>query len=76
MSEYLYRIREDNVDDGEGGKFTAFGIEAVDCVSKKVTESIPDLFFEKKSALDFAALCNSEDVDLKHIYDIAEDLLD
>ena len=76
MSGYLYRVREDSVDDGEGGIFTVFGIEAVDCESKSVAESIPDLFFDKKCALDFAALCNSENVDLKHIYDIAEDLLD
>jgi len=69
-----YILRKDTITDEEGNAFTVYGITAID-IFGIVLKTVPDIFFERGKAEEFIALCNSEKLELCHLFDVCEDQL-
>ncbi len=55
------------------GLYIAYGIRARCC--RRPVFCIADVFARRREALSFAALCNREQPDWRHIYDIIDDVI-
>ncbi len=69
-----YRLKKNILHNMEGQEYIAYGIEAVD-PSGTVLGSFSDVFFDRKAAEDFVALCNRCELSLLHFADAVEDAI-
>ncbi len=69
-----YTLRCDTVKDEENNVFSVYGITALNCHNKQLA-TFGDIFFDKEKAMDFVNLCNSEKLELIHLFDAIEDIL-
>ncbi len=69
-----YRLKQNTLHSQEGKEYIAYGIEAVD-PSGTVLKSFADVFFDRKAAEDFVALCNRCELSLLHFADAVEDAI-
>ena len=74
QSEYVYQLRKDSISDEDGKPHLVYGIDILSS-SGKILKSIPDIFLNEKEAKKFVTLCNSEELDIIHVYDVIEDVL-
>lgn len=70
-----YTLRTDIVTDEENNKHTVYGVDALDRF-ENVLESVADIFFDKLKAEEFIKLCNEEKLELIHLQDVIEDVLE
>lgn len=68
-----YRVRRELHIRKGIGVYVAFGICAYH--QKRLIFHIADVFLKLPQALAFAALCNREQPDWRHMYDILEDVM-
>ena len=73
--EYIYKLRSDKIVSEEGESFIVYGIDAENVDTKNIEVSIPDIFFDKKTAEEFINLCNKEELMIVHLWDVIEDVL-
>ena len=73
--EHIYKLRKDKIVSEEGEVFMVYGIDAENIVTKNIEVSIPDVFFEEKTAKEFIDLCNREELMIVHLWDVIEDVL-
>lgn len=71
---YNYCLREDILFDENGGKYTVYGIDAIE-LNNKVLQSFPDIFFSRQMGESFVKLCNMCELELIHLADAVEDIL-
>lgn len=70
-----YTLRTDIVTDEDNNKHTVYGVDALDRF-ENVLESVADIFFDKLKAEEFIKLCNEEKLELIHLQDVIEDVLE
>lgn len=70
-----YTLRTDIVTDEDNNKHTVYGVDALDRF-ENVLESVADIFFDKQKAEEFIKLCNEEKLELIHLQDVIEDVLE
>lgn len=70
-----YRVRTDTVHDEAREAHTLYGIEAIGD-GGEILLSIPDVFFDRQSAVGFAGLCNRGGLSFLHFRDAIEDALE
>jgi len=70
-----YILRADTVTDEDNCEHLVYGITAIDTRSN-VLESYEDIFFDKQKAEEFIELCNEEKLELIHLPDVIDDILD
>lgn len=70
-----YTLRTDIVTDEDNNKHTVYGVDALDRF-ENVLESVADIFFDKQKAEEFIKLCNEERLELIHLQDVIEDVLE
>ena len=73
--QVTYTLRTDIVTDEDNNKHTVYGIDALDRF-ENVLESVADIFFDKLKAEEFIKLCNEEKLELIHLQDVIEDVLE
>ena len=64
-----YRIRNDEICDQNGNKYTVFGVDVFDD-EEKIIKSVKDIFFDYAQAQDFVRRCNTEKLELIHLDDV------
>lgn len=70
-----YTLRTDILTDEDNNKHTVYGVDALDRF-ENVLESVADIFFDKLKAEEFIKLCNEEKLELMHLQDVIEDVLE
>lgn len=70
-----YILRADTVTDEDNREHLVYGITAVD-TRGNVLESYEDIFFDKQKAEEFIELCNEEKLELVHLENVIEDVLE
>jgi transcriptional regulator with XRE-family HTH domain len=74
QSEYVFRLRKDTITGEDKKQHLVYGIDILSSSGENI-KSIPDIFLNEKKAKEFVSLCNSEELDIIHIYDVIEDVL-
>lgn len=70
-----YTLRTDIVTDEDNNKHTVYGVDALNRF-ENVLESVADIFFDKQKAEAFIDLCNEEKLELIHLQNVIEDVLE
>jgi len=73
--KYYYSVRTDIVSTEDGESAIVYGVDVTD-ENGLLLQSIPDIFFDKSKAEDFARDCNDGGLDIVHIMDVVEDVLE
>ena len=73
--QITYTLRTDIVTDEDNNKHTVYGVDAVDRF-KNTLKSVADIFFDKEKAEEFIELCNREKLELIHLQDVLENIID
>ena len=73
--QVTYTLRTDIVTDEDNNKHTVYGVEALDNFENTL-ESFADIFFDKQKAEEFIQLCNEEKLELVHLQNVIEDIID
>lgn len=66
----IYKLRADVIEDEDGRKRIAYGIDVFQLV-----RSVPAVFFGEEQALAFLELCNEGQPSAEHLDDIIHDTL-
>ena len=75
VMQVKYTLRTDIVTDEDNNKHTVYGVDALDRF-ENVLESVADIFFDKLKAEEFIKLCNEEKLELIHLKDVIEDVVE
>jgi hypothetical protein len=70
-----YRVRAQRFAHPDGGRYTGYGIEAVDRKSGKRLAYQPDVFCDKDQASALADACNKGKLEPVHLFDVIENAL-
>ncbi|MBQ3970167.1 MAG: hypothetical protein II685_06770 [Clostridia bacterium] len=70
-----YKLTEDNIFNETLGSYAAYGIEAFDDVKNCSVVNIPDIFPDKSSAEKYIELFNKEKLDLIHLENVIENII-
>lgn len=70
-----YVVDEEELFNPEIGNYTTFGITAVDNNSKEVICSISDVFVDRNKAESFVRLFNEAELDVIHLQNAIEDII-
>lgn len=73
--QVIYTLRTDIVTDEDNHKHIVYGVNALDSF-KNVLKSVADIFFDKQKAEEFIELCNEEKLELVHLENVIEDVLE
>lgn len=73
-----YQLKTDVLKDEDGIKHTVYGIKAVKHHLMKSTASIsiPDIFFDRKKAVDFVHMCNRDKLNRSDLIERIETLFE
>lgn len=72
--KHTYRVKAEEICDEEGGSHTVFGIAAVNAQGG-TDASFSDVFTDKDEVTRFVDLCNRLELNLIHLSDVVEDVL-
>jgi len=73
--QVTYTLKTDIVKDEDNCEFLVYGITAIDS-NGNVLDAYEDIFFDKQKAEEFIELCNEEKLELIHLPDVIDDILD
>lgn len=74
---YVYEVNQEKNSHIDIGTYDSYGINVYVCVNDRnmFLMNVPDLFLDEHKALEFAKLCNEEQLELVHLSDVIEDIL-
>lgn len=70
-----YKVQEEHLVNPEIGSYTSYGILAYDDCSNRVLCEISDIFLDRKSAEKYTQLFNKMNLDIVHLQNVIDDLL-
>ena len=71
--EAIYTLKKDVISDENGNDSVGYTICA-HRLTGEVAQIVPQAFTDKKEAMDFIELCNTERLELTHLYNALEDM--
>ena len=74
---YVYEVNKEKNSHIDIGTYNSYGINVYVHVNDRnmFLMNVPDLFLDEQKALEFADLCNEQQLELVHLSDVIEDIL-